>query len=94
MTWCFDAVFCFSRVDFPPTVSYLKSFVKIRDVVKIAILQNWELWPKCSLIDSPYRMGCIRGKPGVQEGSKEGRGGSTEGPSMAICSIVPLLLYF
>ena len=54
--WCFEAVFCFSRVDIPPTGSYLKSFVKIRDVVKIAILQNWERWPKCSLIHSPYRM--------------------------------------
>ena len=36
MTWRFDAVFGFSRVDFPPTGSYLKSFVKIRDVGKIA----------------------------------------------------------
>ena len=55
MTWRFDAVFGFSRVDFRPTGSYLKSFVKIHDVVKIAIFQNWERWPKCSLIDSPYR---------------------------------------
>ena len=36
MTWRCDAVFGFSKVDFPPTGPYLKSFVKIRDVGKIA----------------------------------------------------------